>query len=908
MLKVFDLRTEYLEDPIGLDAAQPRFSWKLDSSRQNVIQTARRIVAFSAGALLWDSGTVAGSESQRVRYEGPALLSRQQVEWRVTVTAGEETAESGTAHFEMGLLSSSDWRAKWIEPERDVDFDARKPAPYLRREFFVKSGLDHARIYQTAHGLYEFWINGVTGTDDKFKPGLTSYYSRIQYQTYDVTKQLHEGQNSWAVVLGDGWWRGVTGGTLKNNFGYKLHFLGQLELVYQDGSTEIIGTDEHFKTAFGGLLGSDMQMGEVYDARLEPAGWKLPGFDGSTWTNVHLAQDSFDAALIPSRSVPVRERERFDCRVLRDANDDLVLDFGQNVAGWVRMRLRSCQPGQKIRLTHGEELKDGLFSIDHINKSVLPLEAFQEVTYICIGNEMEEYCPLFSVFGFRYVKVEGYKGPIQPGDFVSVAVYSAMPETGSFTCSNPLINKLAANSLWSQKGNFLDAATDCPTRERNAWTGDNQVYVRTAADFMNVYTFYEKWLQDLSLEQYASGKIGLTFPSTSSCHNEQEFERKGTPMAALAGPKGDGNMAESSAGWGDAAVWLPYMIYLCYGDEQILKNQYPTARRWTDHMLSRAKAHNPVYENQPQYHNSTDGELDADYIYDTGFHFGEWLEPVEQDDNTPLDERMRNAFIFGNPLVATAYMCRSCDAVAHMARILGYDADARAYAAYAERIRYVYDRYLIAADGTIVPGRQAPYVRVLAMNLCAPERRGQIAARLAEAVEKNGCRLNTGFLSTPFLLPVLAGAGCAELAFRVLEQTECPGWLHPITLGSTTIPESWDALDRHEGSYNHYSYGAVCDFLFSQIAGIQPVFDTPGYRHFELRPLPGGTLTQAEAVYESLYGTIRSGWTVNGEKMVFHFTIPANTTAAVFLPGGRREELGSGSYEFSTFVLTRLGS
>lgn len=897
-MKITDLRVEYLTNPVGVDSLKPRFSWKIISTERNVIQKSWRILAKTDNVLIWDSGIVEDSESQHIRYNGPILKSRQQINWQVIVQTNKEYTESDFACFEMGLLEKSDWVANWIEPERKINIDERKKAPYLRREFSVKKGLKHARIYQTAHGLYETWINGNTATDDKFKPGLTSYYYRIQYQTYDITHHLIEGDNTWSIVLADGWWRGVTGGTLKNNFGYKLHYLGQIELFYEDGSFEIIGSNENFKTSYGGLLKSDMQMGEVYDARLEPSNWKLSGFDDSSWENVKVSNEVGSPILISTRSNPVREREVFEGKAFKDANNDLVIDFGQNIAGYVKMHFRSCYRGQMIKLTHGEELKNGCFSIENINKTVLEQESFQEVTYICEGLEEESYCPSFAVFGFRYVKVEGLTNEVLPRDFTSIALYSDMENTGHFTCSNELLNKLVKNSLWSQKGNFLDVPTDCPTRERNAWTGDNQVYVKTASYFMNVYSFYEKWLYDLNIEQYESGRVGITFPSTSSYHNLEEWKRVGNQMSAPAGPIGPGFFIEDSVGWGDAAVWIPLNIYLAYGDKEILINQYHSAKKWVDYMLRCAKQKNPLYESYPQYQNTTDGELDANYIYDTNFHFGEWLEPIQEDNPTDLMSQIQNALSKGNPLVATAYMYRSCKNLSYMANEIGNIEDSKYYTKLANRIRNVYDKYLIPEDGALIPGRQAPYVRVLAMDLCSIDKRKKIIENLLEEIKNNSYRLNTGFLSTPFILQVLVSEGYPDIAFKLLEQTECPSWIHPILLGSTTILEMWDGMDKHEGSYNHYSYGAVCEFLFGTVGGIQPDEKSPGYKHFYIKPTIGGSLSYSEATYVSPYGEIRSSWNIGVNENSFEFIIPANTTATIILPSGRTMELGSGRYDF----------
>lgn len=904
MLLIYDLKTEYRTNPYGIDNLSPRLSWKLKSDSKGVVQKKYRVVAHCKDEVIWDSGIIESDESQRIRYAGKTLTSRMEVTWQVFVTVEDangirETAESEAAYFTMGLLEVSDWKCRWIEPEMEIDTEARKPAIYLRKSFCIKKKLKKAVIYQTAHGLYEFWINGKTGTDEKFKPGLTSYYYRIQYQMYEITSLLQEGENTWAVMLGDGWWRGITGGTVKNNFGYKFHFFGQIELFYEDGTVETIGTDDSFKASTGGMLASDMLMGDIFDANKEPDGWKEPGFDDTEWRSVHDTAEHTEASMIPSRSVPVLERENFEGREFRDKSGRRVLDFGQNIAGYVKMKLHNTKKGQKIHLVHGEDIDaDGNFSVANINKCVMPVDSFQEITYICKGGE-EEYCPMFSVFGFQYLLIEGYEAKIEAGDFVAVAVYSAMEETGDFFCSNPLINKLVENSRWSQKGNFLDVAVDCPTRERNAWTGDNQIYIRTASDFMNVYPFYEKCMQDQAIEQYASGKVGITFPSTSSVHNETELEKikQTNPTSALAGPSGDGNIGEDCAGWGDSTAWIPYMLYLCYGDKQILENQYEIAKKWVDYMLSNAKNPNPVYADLPQYRNETDGELDADYIYDTKMHYGEWQEPIPKE---PTGESLGEIFARwireGKPQVATAYMCRSAENVAHMAEVLGKKEESCKYRKIAEKIRRVYDTYLIDENGVIEPGHQAAYVRALAMHLCSDEKRPLVEAQLVKEIEANGYRLNTGFLSTPFLLPVLTEMGRKDLAFRILEQTEYPSWLHPITLGATTIPESWNAFDVHDTSYNHYSYGAVCEFLFGYVAGIQPVFDMPGYKEFTLKPVLGGSLTEAKAVYESLYGTIVSEWKLQGNELEYHCVIPVNTKARVILPDGEEHVLGSGEY------------
>lgn len=562
------------------------------------------------------------------------------------------------------------------------------------------------------------------------------------------------------------------------------------------------------------------------------------------------------------------------------------------------MHLFNTKPGQVVHLKHGEALDlEGKFSTVNCDGG---RTEFQEITYICKGAEVEEYTPRFAVFGFRYVLLEG----IEDGEFTAIAVYSDMEQAGEFECSNPLINRLVENARWSQKGNFLDVPVDCPTRERNAWTGDAMIYCRTAAWFMDVHDFLEKWLKDQTIEQYASGKVGITFPSTSSVHDPNELERvrEQDPRMALAGPEGDGNIGEDSVGWGDSAVWIPYQLYLMYGDKAILENQYPTAKRWLDYSLRCMRDKNPLYADRPWYQNG-----DGDYIYDTRFHYGEWNEPLPPapevieffKSGKSATEYVEFMAQFGKPEVATAYTKRSCDNLAHMAEILGKTEDAAKYRALSKKIKAAYNKYMIAEDGTIQPGHQAAYVRALALNLVCETKKPLVIAQLKRELEAANYHLNTGFLSTVYLLPTLCDNGMAEEAYRVLEQTGAPGWLHPITLGATTMLENWDGMDVFRDSFNHYSFGAVCQFLFEYTAGVRPTFDAPGFREFELQPVPGGSLTWAKASYRTKYGVIESAWKRNGDSFTYACTVPEGTTAHLTLPNGQKELLHGGRHKFS---------
>ncbi|WP_261301592.1 alpha-L-rhamnosidase [Paenibacillus andongensis] len=906
MLKVVSLRTEYLENPLGLDTQKPRLGWKLRSDGRNVIQTAYQVQASATESFtnkIWDSGKVETDKSQGTLYEGPELKSLERIYWRVKVWSNheEESPFSDPVFFETGLLNALDWKARWIEPEKEVDIHAYKPAPYIRKEFTVKKGLKSARACLTSKGLYSFYLNGIEGTDHLFTPGFTSYYKRLQYQVYDVTPFLQEGANALGVILGDGWWRGATGGaSLKNNFGYKVAFLGQLVLDYEDGSREIIGSDDSFRTSIGPLLKSDMKAGDLYDARINIEGWNQPSYDDSSWEPAQLAADGFDN-LIGTRSVPVKQKERFTPIVLQTPNGETVLDIGQNIAGWVEMEVQGVA-GTEVVLIHGEALdRNGNFTLQNLAGHGT-LEDFQEIHYITAGNGVESYRPRFSIFGFRYVLVKNYPGEITPENFTAVAVYSDLDETGDFTCSNPLITKLVSNSKWSQKGNFMEVPTDCPTRERAGWTGDAQVFCRTASDFMNVYPFFEKWMADVAAEQFADGSVGSTVPTVIGHHSVEEWERfmeqNNNPMVTMRRPKpGTASILDGSAGWGDAAVIIPWTMYLCYGDKAILEKQFDSAKAWVDYMAACAKNANELYQDSPPYQHYTDGELDADYIWDTRFHWGEWLETdTEFGDLMAVLSKTKG----NHPDVSTAYYAYSTRLLSEMASVLGKTEEEAKYQALYEKIRRVYNQYFIKDDGSILEGRQAPNVRTLAFDLASEDKKQAVADRLAEMVEEQDYHLNTGFLSTPFILQVLADYGHADIAFRLLEQHTCPSWLYAVSNGATTIWESWKGIKPDgelSGSLNHYSYGAVCDFLFAGVTGIRPVWEAPGYKHFMLSPTVGGTLTQASATYESLYGTIKSSWEKMNQGVTYRFEVPVNTTATIML-SGNQDDLKEVSNEF----------
>ncbi len=766
-------------------------------------------------------------------------------------------------------------QSKWIcHPQDHKDHPL---IPVFKKSFEVKKGLLSAVMNICAHGIYHTQVNGKEVTDHLFTPGFTSYYHRIQYQEYDITGLLKEGNNDWLTTVGDGWWR------WHNNFGYTLAMIGSITLQYEN-ETIVISTDESFDVTAGKVVSSDYLKGETVDNRI-----KL-----NHWIKAVECHEHIEGKLIETEGVPVKEHETFIGKPFRDANGDLVIDFGQNIAGYVSMKLFHTKPGQVVHLKHGEGLDlDGNFSTSNCD---LEMDPFQEITYICKGADVEEYKPYFTWFGFRYLLVEG----IEDGEFKAIAVYSDMEETGDFKCSNELINKLVENARWSQKGNFLDVATDCPTREKNAWTGDAAIYCRTSAYFMNVRSFYEKWLKDQSIEQYASGKLGITFPSTSSVHEPEELKevRKTRPDMALAGPDGEGNIGEDSVGWGDSSVIIPYQMYQMYGDKTILDNQYETAKRWVDFSLNCMKEVNPLYKDREWYRNG-----EGDLIYDTRFHYGEWNEPLPPSKEVielfanggKPEDFVKHMAKYGKPETATACTKYSCDLLSYMADVLGRKEDAEYYKQKADQLKCAYDRYLISEEGVIQEGHQAAYVRALAYDMVSDEKKALVVDQLKKEIEKADYHLNTGFLSTGLLLSVLCDNGLTEEAFRILEQTSAPSWLHPVTLGATTMPENWNGPDQFRDSFNHYSLGAVCQFLFEYVAGIQPL--KPGFKEIGLRPVIGGSLAWAEGTYKTDHGLIVSKWIRNKKEYACHFEVPEGMKAHVILPDEREMTLNAGVYD-----------
>jgi len=629
----------------------------------------------------------------------------------------------------------------FIEAEKHVNKKEFQPVSYLRRVFNVEKEIKKAEMNITALGLYQGYLNGKSITEQIFMPGFTFYKKRLQYQTYDVTDLVRKGSNVISAILGDGWYRGKIGVfSVRNHYGEKTKLAVELILHFTDGTQDTITTDENWKaTQDGPIRKSDWKEGEFYDALQELTGWHEPDYNDENWHEVYPA--SYDGAVVSSDGEDILEHERFTPEVLKTPDGSTVLDFKQNLFGFVEFSVTG-KSGQKVKLTHGETLDEyGNFTLKNLGvlQGKSSKKQFQEIEYVLKDGE-QRYKPSFTAHGFRYVKLENWPEPIKPENFTSIAIYSAMEQIGSFECSNPLVNQLVSNARWSQKSNFLDIPTDCPQRERAGWTGDIACYSATAAYLMNVNKFLAKWIKDLTLQQTEDGCVGSIVPSV------------GMP-----------SFVDGAAGWADAAVIIPYVLYKAYGDKQILEDQYESMIDWMNFLENRAKkTHIARWFKKNPY---------KDYTIDAGFHWGEWLEPG----HVMARDAIKGFF---NPdfEVATGCYAYSAKLMIKIAEVLGKPEDVKKYKTLFENVKKGY-KYLYTKNGIVKSDRQCKYVRPIAYNLLSDEEKLENIKILNAMVVENNYKIGTGFLTTQHILQILTDFGHVETAYGMLENEECPGWL-----------------------------------------------------------------------------------------------------------------------------------
>jgi len=851
-IAVKNLTVDHLVNPFSIDHTHPRFSWKINSEAKNTMQASYEIRVGKDPSMAKDQvWTVKNSSDQSVLvpYNGPDLKSKTKYYWQVRVkdNHGNISSWSAVQFFQTGL-EQKDWIASWITVEGK---DTSLVSPMFRKEINVRKKISAAMAYITAKGLYEARLNGERISNHYFAPGWTSYKNHLQYQVYDLTKSLKKGVNVLGVSLGDGWYKGRIGfGAQKQFYGDTRAVLFQLEVTYTDGSTEIFVTDDTWKSANGPILSSNIYDGETYDARKELEGWDEVGYkENADWKTVRILPKGSEK-LVGMSGPPVTKHEEFKpLKIFKTPLGETVVDFGQNLVGWVMLKAKGVA-GTKITLTHAEVLdKTGNFYTTNLRS------AMQANQYILKNNVTQMFEPHFTFQGFRYVKVEGYPGELTADALTAVALYSDMQPTGNFTSSSPLLNQLQHNIQWGQKGNFVDVPTDCPQRdERLGWTGDAQAFATTAAYNMNVAGFFTKWMKDVSADQLENGSVPFVVPNVLS-------------------PRDAG-----SAGWADVATIIPWDMYVAYGDKGILSAQYVSMKKWVDYISSVAK----------------------NDLWNSGSHFGDWLFYRPNDDN---DGR---AAVTDKYMIAQTFYAHSTQLLINAAKVLGKNEDAEKYERLLKRIKEAFVKENMTANGKLASNTQTAYVLALQFDMLPEVNRGQAAERLVQNIRDYGNHLTTGFLGTPYLCHVLSRFGYDDVAYDLLMQESYPSWLYPVKMGATTIWERWDGI-KQDGSFqtpdmnsfNHYAYGAIGDWMYKNIVGINPIAEKPGYKEILISPKPGGKLTNASGELETVYGKIRSSWTLQDGIFKLDVSVPPNSTATVWLPKtNRKEKIGSGNYHF----------
>jgi alpha-L-rhamnosidase len=826
-LRLTDLRTEHLVNPLGLDEPAPRFSWKLADSRPGAAQTSYQLEVSADGAVVWDTSRVASDDSVLVPYAGPALEPHTRYLWRLRIWdhTGTDSAWSDTVWFETGFLNPlAPWpAAEWIAHPSLPKAPADRPAAQLRKTIKLATAPREARLYLTARGIFEPQINGQRIGTDHLTPGWTDYRHRLEYLTYDVTAQLHAGDNTLSALLADGWYCGYFGfKRMRDHYGKDPALYATLRLVEADGTVRWIGTDSSWRASTGPIVGADLYDGESFDARLT-FGQKEKPAKALTFPPLPLTAKAFGR---------VRTTEELTSVALtQPAKGRHVFDLGQNMVGNIRLRLRAPR-GTRITIRYAEMLQaDGtLYTANYRS-------AKSTDTYICSGKGVELYEPRFTFHGFRYVELTGLKTKPRPDAVTGLVWHTDLESTGSFTCSDPLINQLQSNIRWGQRGNFLEIPTDCPQRdERLGWTGDAQVFIPTAAFNYDVASFFRKWTRDLADGQHPSGAYPDTAPDIF-------FNIWPTNIGG-------------NAAWAEAGVICPWVVYQKYGDTRILAENYPAMVRYLAYL-----------------------EKTSSDLIRPDTNYGDWLSPEATRPDwaaTPCD------------LIGTAYFARAAELLAQIAAVLGHTADARRYAALHKRILAAFNRHYVTADTRVAGDTQTAYLLALAFDLLPEKKRSAALTHLERTLKRRNDHLCTGFVGTPLLCPVLTRFGRTDLAYKLLFNDAYPSWLFPIKNGATTMWERWNSWtpagfgDDSMNSFNHYAYGAIGEWLYDTVAGISEL--APGFKRILLRPQPHEKLTHASASLITPYGVVSSSWKRTRSRFTWTVIIPPNTTAVAVPP------------------------
>lgn len=845
MLKITGILMDYEKTQVGITHI-PQFSWSLESDKRNVMQEAYELeIAEDAGftAPVYRSKRVTGDTSSQIVPEGMTLKSMTRYYVRVKAfAAGEETVWEQTA-FVTGLMDNKEWKAVFITAEEEKDADNSK-GTCVRKAFSLKGAVKEAFACTTALGLYNFYINGKKVGTDELTPGWTSYRKHLCYQTYDVTSYLKEGENAMGAMLAAGWFKGKMGFVgLRNHYGKNTAFLAQVLVRYEDGTEETFVTDASWTGEDAPVIFAEIYDGEIYDAGREIPGWSEPGIPSGNWRKVRTIE--YDMSVLSGQgSGKVTEMDEVKPkRIFKTPQGDMVIDFGQNMTGHIRVTAKG-KAGDVIEL-HCFEVLDsaGNVYLDNLRG------ARESMKYTFAKDGEITYAPVFTFMGFQYAKIVSFPGEPKAENFTAYTFHTKMEHTGTFECSNPDLNQLAHNILWGLKGNFVDVPTDCPQRnERLGWTGDAQIFCRTACFLMNTYSFYRKWLKDVEADQTPEGGVAHVVPDIiSGTEDDDWLLRQGT---------------HSAAAWADVAVINPWTMYLTFGDKEILKIQYKSMKGWINFMK----------------------EHSNDYIWNYKLQFGDWVA---------LDAEEGSYFgATPNDLTCTAYFAYSTGLFVKAAEVLGEEEDVKAYTELYNKIVDKFQKTFFDKNGIMTAQTQTAHIVALYFGLTPEEYKEKTVNGLLKLLEKENGHLVTGFVGTPYFCHALSQNGHVKEAYDLLLKDDFPSWLYQVKMGATTVWEHWDGLkpdgtmwSADMNSFNHYAYGAIGEWMVRVAAGLEVDEQNPGYKHSVIYPRLGGGLDYLKAEYHSVYGTVKSFWEDKGEEAVLHVTVPANTTATICLDG-----------------------
>ena len=835
-----DLICEYQQNPIGIDKMHPQLSWKLPDSRKGIMQSAYEILVASSLANLdknigdiWSTGKVGSDQSLFIPFEGDQLNSRNIYFWKVKYwdNEGSESTFSSPASWEMALINNSDWKAKWITRNETLDKEDSLRSIMFRKGFNIDKSINKARLYVTGLGNYVFYINGEKVGKDILTPGWTHYPKRLQYQVYDITEMITEGNNTAGAILGNAWWSGGLGWGKDPNSRKRYSFgpmkiLAQIEIEDESGNIQTIVSDDSWKWSESPITFNNLYDGVHYDARLEQEGWNSAGFDESSWKNVAIPAPE-TSILIAQQAPPLRiEKELIAQSVTKAPNGNYVFDYGQNMVGWGKLKV-SGKAGTEIKMKFAELLHDdGTVAQENLRSAI------GTDIYILKGEGTEIWEPQFTYSGFRYVELEGYPGVPTKDALKGVVFYSSAPWIGKFESSNTLMNTIIKNITWGQRGNMHSVPTDCPQRdERLGWMGDAQTFSPTSYYNMDMTQFYEKWLHDIT-----------------DCQDPSGYVYDVNPAIVVDGP--------AKPAWGDAVIIVPWVAYKFSGNKRILGENYDGMKAWVEFM--RKHAINNIY---------TWSNPDS-----TFFGYADWIAPVKSPQKP----------------ISASYLFYSSKLLSEIAVVLGKSADAEEYGKLAKDVATAYqNKYFDKSSQNYEGATQTANLLPLAFGITPDDLKPKVFENVLEAVAKKEGHPSTGFLGTQFILPILSDYGNHDKAYEMINLKTYPSWGYMIEKGATTMWELWNSdTERPEGmnSRNHYALGGIGEWIFGYLAGLKPDIENPGFKQSLIAPMPVGNLTWAKASQKTGYGDLSVDWKIDGNSLIINVVIPPNTSSIVKVP------------------------